>query len=350
MESYPSSIPATVQGQHDPGSLSARVKAFGQPSGRRSIFQLAATAALFFTAWAGMALSVNYAYWITLLLAVPAAGFLVRLFMIQHDCGHASFFKSRRANEITGHVIGAFTLTPFSYWRGVHAQHHAAAGNLDRRGAGDISTLTVREYLGLSRWARLGYRLYRHPLVLFGVGPAYLFILKHRLPFDLPLRKIGAWLSVLATNLAIVVMFVGLALLIGPLNLVKLQLPITLLASAIGVWLFFVQHQFDGVYWRRAVEWEAEHAALHGSSYYRLPKLLQWFTANIGVHHVHHLCSRIPNYRLQECLDRIPELKQIRAVTMLDSLRNSTLALWDEAAGKMIKFRDLKSGRYQNHA
>jgi omega-6 fatty acid desaturase (delta-12 desaturase) len=334
----------------DTRSLFGRVKAFARPDPKRGIFQLAITAAIFAALWVVMLLTMKYGYWITLLLAVPAAGFVLRFFMIQHDCGHSAFFKSRRANDILGHLIAPLTLTPYTYWRGAHAEHHATSGNLDLRGVGDVTTLTVREYLALSWWRRLGYRLYRHPLVLFGVGPVYLFVLKHRLPLDLPLRKVGAWLSVMATNIAIAVIFVGLAFLIGPINLIKLQLPITLLASAVGVWLFFIQHQFDGVYWRRSNEWQADHAALHGSSYYRLPKILQWFTANIGLHHIHHLCSRIPNYRLQECLDHFPELKQVRHVSVMESLRCSTLALWDEAANKLIKFSDLKHGRYQNHS
>jgi omega-6 fatty acid desaturase (delta-12 desaturase) len=350
VQGYPEPLPTPfLHSDHDIAALFARAKAFAIPDRYRGLSQLTTTAVAFAALWIGMLVSIKYGYWITLILAVPAAGFVVRFFMIQHDCGHASFFKSRRANNIVGHLIGPLTLTPYVYWQRVHAEHHATAGNLDRRGVGDVTTLTVREYLALSWWGRVGYRVYRHPFVLFGVGPIYLFLLKHRLPLDLPLRKVESWLSVLATNIAIAAAFVGLAMLIGPINVLKMQLPITLLASAIGVWLFFIQHQFDGVYWRRKHEWQASQAALSGSSYYRLPKILQWFTANIGLHHIHHLCSRIPNYRLQECLERIPELKQIRPVTILDSLRYSTLALWDEAADKMIKFRDLKRGRYQNH-
>ncbi len=346
----PGSTPTpSLQPSPDTRSIFARVKAFALPDRKRSIRQLVVTAGTFAALWLGMWLSLRYGYWITLLLAIPAAGFVVRFFMIQHDCGHGSFFQSRRANDIIGHLIGVLTLTPYSYWRGMHAEHHATSGNLDRRGAGDVTTLTVREYLALSWWGRVGYRIYRHPLVLFGLGPIYLFFVKHRLPLDLPLRKIKMWASVLATNVLIAAVLVGLAFLVGPINLLKMQLPITLLASAIGVWLFFIQHQFEGVYWRRENEWQADEAALIGSSYYRLPKVLQWFTASIGLHHVHHLCSRIPNYRLQECLDRVPELKQIPRITLMDSLRCTTLALWDEAAMKMVRFRDLKRGRYQNH-
>jgi omega-6 fatty acid desaturase (delta-12 desaturase) len=290
--------------------------------------------------WLGMWVSLGHGYWITLLLAVPAAGFLVRLFIIQHDCGHGSLFRSRFANDLTGRIIGVFTLTPYDYWRRTHAAHHATSGNLDRRGVGDISTLTVREYLALSRWRRLAYRLYRHPLVLFGVGPIYLFILKHRLPLDMPLRS-GIWRNLFATNAGIVALIAVLAILVGPLALLKLHLPIVLLAASAGIWLFHVQHQFEDSYWQRDATWNFHQAALQGSSYYRLPRLLQWLTASIGLHHVHHLCSRIPNYRLQECLDENPELHQVRRVTLLQSLRCARLSLWSEEAGRMIRFRDL---------
>jgi omega-6 fatty acid desaturase (delta-12 desaturase) len=274
-------------------------------------------------------------------MAVPAAGFLVRLFIIQHDCGHGSLFRSRQANDLTGRILGIFTLTPYDYWRRTHAAHHATSGNLDRRGIGDINTLTVREYLALSRWRRLVYRLYRHPLVLFGVGPIYLFILKHRLPLDMPLS--GVWRNLFATNLGIVALTAVLAVLVGPLALLKLHLPIVLLAASAGIWLFHVQHQFEDSYWQRDGSWSFHQAALQGSSYYHLPRLLQWLTASIGLHHIHHLCSRIPNYRLQECLDANPELHRVRRVTLLESLRCARLALWCEEAQRMIRFRDIKA-------
>jgi omega-6 fatty acid desaturase (delta-12 desaturase) len=317
------------------------LQAYGLPDARRSIVQLAVTAAALLLLWVAMWASLEYGYWITLLLAVPAAGFLLRLFVIQHDCGHGSLFRSRLANDLTGRVIGVFTLTPYDYWRRTHAAHHATSGNLDRRGIGDITTLTVREYLALSRWRRLGYRLYRHPLVLFGVGPIYLFILKHRLPLDMPLLRSGVWRNLLATNLGIVGLLTVLAMLIGPLDLLKLHLPIVLLAASAGIWLFHVQHQFEESYWQRDGTWSFYRAALEGSSYYRLPRLLQWLTASIGLHHIHHLCSRIPNYRLQECFDENPELRRARRVTLLGSLRCARLSLWNEETGRMIRFRDL---------
>ncbi len=311
------------------------------PHARRSIIQLLVTAAALVLSWLGMWVSLGYGYGITLLLAVPAAGFLLRLFVIQHDCGHGSLFRSRFANDLTGRIIGVFTLTPYDYWRRTHAAHHATSGNLDRRGIGDISTLTVREYLGLSRWRRLAYRLYRHPLVLFGVGPIYLFILKHRLPLDMPLLRSRVWCNLLLTNAGIVGLTVVLAMLVGPMDLLKLQVPIVLLAASAGIWLFHVQHQFEESYWQREETWSFHQAALQGSSYYCLPRLLQWFTASIGLHHIHHLCSRIPNYRLQECLHEIPELRQARRVTLIESLGCARLSLWNEDTGRMIRFRDL---------
>jgi omega-6 fatty acid desaturase (delta-12 desaturase) len=318
------------------------LKAYGMPNSKRSIQQLLVTAVAFALLWLGMWLSLEYGYWITLLLAVPAAGLLVRFFIIQHDCGHGSFFKSRRANNLVGRIIGVLTLTPYDYWRNAHATHHATSGNLDRRGVGDIDTLTVREYRALSPWRRFAYRLYRHPIVLFVIGPIYVFVLKQRLPFDLPLLKKDLWLSVMATNLAIVALTVTMAMMIGTVDLLKIQLPVTLLASSIGVWMFFVQHQYEDTHWHYDDDWDFHQAALDGSSYYKLPKVLQWFTASIGLHHIHHLCSRIPNYRLQECVDEIPELtQQARVLTVLESLKCARLSLWDEETGKMIRFRDL---------
>lgn len=311
----------------------------------RSIGQLLVTTVAFAALWLCMWLSLGYGYWLTLALAVPAAGLLMRLFVIQHDCGHGSFFASRLANDLAGRVIGVVTLTPYGYWRRAHAQHHATSGNLDRRGIGDITTMTVGEYAGLSRWRRLAYRIYRHPLVLFGIGPSYIFLVKHRLNFELPLFRRGIWISLLASNVAIIGVFVVMAILTGVQDLIMIQVPITMIASSMGVWLFFVQHQIEHAYWRREDQWSYHDAALSGSSYYDLPRILRWFTADIGLHHVHHLCSRIPNYRLQECMDRIPELQEATRMTLAQSLKCARLALWDEDAGRMITFQDLKIGR-----
>lgn len=295
--------------------------------------------------WAAMSLTVGHAYWATLALAVPAAAFLVRLFMIQHDCGHRSFFRSPRLNDLLGSAIGVLTLTPHGYWRKAHNMHHASSGNLDRRGIGDISLLTVREYLGLSRWRRLLYRVYRHPAVFLLIGPIYVFVVKYRLPLDLLRRHRGMLPGVLATNAAILLLGLGLGLWLGFAELAMVHLPIVLLSSLAGVWLFYVQHQFEHTYWRRDAEWDFHEAAIHGSSYYDLPQPLRWLTADIGIHHVHHLSSRIPNYRLAECLADHPELRQVSRIGLADSLRCLRLALWDEEAGRLVGFRALRADK-----
>jgi acyl-lipid omega-6 desaturase (Delta-12 desaturase) len=316
---------------------------YRSPNDARSIFEIAVTlvplAALWALAWA--ALHFGY-WWLSLLLAVPAAGFLVRLFMIQHDCGHGAFFRHRLANDWVGRVIGVLTLTPYDFWRRTHALHHASSGHLERRGIGDIDTLTVREYLARSFWGRLGYRLYRHPLVMFGIGPAYLFVLQQRLPVGL-FRGGGwqPWLSTMATNLAIAVVVAGLIRFIGVGPFLLVHLPIMLLAGSVGVWLFYVQHQFELTYWAHGGEWTLHEAALYGSSHYDLPGILRWFTANIGVHHVHHLCSRIPYYRLPRALRDYPELRGMSRLTLLQSFSCVRLVLWDESRRRLISFREM---------
>jgi omega-6 fatty acid desaturase (delta-12 desaturase) len=319
---------------------------YRKPNHGRSVAEVAITAlplvalwtAAWFTFWLGYA-------WATPLIAIPAAGFLVRLFMIQHDCGHGTFFSHRQANDWVGRVIGVLTLTPYDFWRRTHAIHHASAGNLDRRGIGDVDTLTVREYRALSRWGRLRYRLYRHPLVMFGFGPAYLFLLQHRLPIGLMRNGWQPWASTIATNLAIALIVAILVWFIGIKAFLLVHLPITLLAATGGVWLFYVQHQFERTTWARDDAWSLHEAALHGSSHYDLPTFLRWFTANIGVHHVHHLCSRIPYYRLPGVLRDHPELREIGRLTFLESLRCLCLVLWDEGQNRLVSFREVAASR-----
>jgi omega-6 fatty acid desaturase (delta-12 desaturase) len=275
-------------------------------------------------------------------LAIAAGGFLVRLFAIQHDCSHGAFFRHRLANDWIGRVAGVLTFTPYGVWRHAHATHHATTGNLDRRGLGDVDTLTVEEYRSRSFWGRLRYRLYRHPLVMFGIGPAYLFILQHRLPVGL--RGWRPWASTMTTNLVIASLVALMIWLIGLKAFLLVHLPIMLLAATAGVWLFYVQHQFEGgIYWERHSHWDPIKAALEGSSYYKLPKVLQWFSGNIGLHHIHHLRPGIPNYNLQRCQDETPALHAVKPLTLLESFRSLFLHLWDETDRKLVGFRVLRT-------
>jgi omega-6 fatty acid desaturase (delta-12 desaturase) len=313
----------------------------------RSVVELAITALPLVMLWiaAWFTLSIGHP-WASLLIAIPAAGFLLRLFMIQHDCGHGTFFAHRLANDWVGRVIGVFTLTPYDCWRRTHAMHHATTGNLDRRGTGDIDTLTVREYRNRSWWGRLKYRLYRHPLIMFGVGPAYLFLFQHRLPVGLMHKGWQPWASTMATNVAIALIIAALSWLIGIKAFLLVHLPPTLLAATAGVWLFYVQHQFEQTSWERGERWNLQDAALHGSSHYDLPPLLRWFTANIGIHHVHHLCSRIPYYRLSRVLRDYPELGEVGHVTLGQSFRLVRLVLWDEAQRRLVSFREFRAQNF----
>jgi omega-6 fatty acid desaturase (delta-12 desaturase) len=314
------------------------------PDPMRSAFELLATAVPFALLWALMRFSLDHSYWLCLLLALPAAGFLLRLFLIQHDCGHGSFFRRRRANDTIGRILGVLTLTPYDYWRRTHAIHHATMGNLDRRGTGDVDLITVAEYRGLPRWRRAAYRLSRNPLILLGLGPVYLFGLKHRLPVGLMRGGKAVWISAMATNLATAGVVVGMGALVGLESFLLIQLPITLLAASAGVWLFYIQHQFESTYWARQGEWSFHAGAMHGSTHYDLPAVLRWFTANIGIHHVHHLASTIPSYRLREVLADHPELRDVGRVTLRQSLKFFRLALWDEETRRLVAFRNQRSG------
>ncbi|MDH5590307.1 MAG: fatty acid desaturase, partial [Gemmatimonadota bacterium] len=268
-----------------------------------------------------------------------------RLFMIQHDCGHGSFFDSRRARDWVGRVIGVVLLTPYDYWRKTHAYHHAHAGDLDFRGFGDVDTLTVAEYLALPWYRRAYYRVYRNPVVLFTLGPIYQFLIKHRYPFDIPRSWKGAWRSVWWTNAAIAGVLVLAWATIGLRAFFLVQVPVTLVASALGIGLFYVQHQFEETYWHWHEEWDYYDASLHGSSYLALPRPLMWLTAWIGVHHVHHMSARIPNYRLQQVHDENPEFHQVTTVTLRDAVRLFRLSLWDDERRRLIGFRELKELR-----
>jgi acyl-lipid omega-6 desaturase (Delta-12 desaturase) len=332
-----SSTSSASQGEKAWLKLLARYK---QPNRGRSVFELAVTvlplAALWALSWAALSLG----WWWGLVLTIPAAGFLVRLFMIQHDCGHGAFFGQRDADDWTGRAISILTLTPYDCWRRAHAMHHATSGDLDQRGIGDIVTLTVAEYQARSAWGRFTYRFYRHPVVLFGLGPAWLFLIQQRLPFGLMRAGATPWISTMVTNLVIAALAVGLIWLIGIVPFLLVHVPIVLIASTAGVWLFYVQHQFEDTHWSEHSDWQFQQAALHGSSYYDLPVILRWFTANIGIHHVHHMSSKVPYYRLPEVLRDYPELKKIGRITLFDSFRGVKLTLWDEGRRKLVSFRE----------
>jgi omega-6 fatty acid desaturase (delta-12 desaturase) len=327
----------------DPKSLIAVVAGYRDPSPARSVFEMLVSIGPLALLWGAMLASLQVGYWLTLLLAIPAAGFVVRLFMIQHDCGHGAFFRKQAANNWVGRVLGILTLTPYDVWRRAHALHHATTGNLDRRGIGDIDTLTVREYQALSWLGRCGYRLYRHPLVMFGIGPAYLFFLKHRLPFGMMREGWRPWLSSLATNAAIALAAAGMMALVGVSQFLLIQIPVMVFAASIGVWLFYVQHQFENTVWAGEDAWDLHQAAFYGSSHYALPGVLRWFTANIGMHHIHHLCSRIPFYRLPQVLRDRPDLADVGRLSLLQSLRTVRLTLWDETQQRLISFRQLRN-------
>jgi omega-6 fatty acid desaturase (delta-12 desaturase) len=298
------------------------------------------TVVAFIGVWCLLWWSVTAGYVAGWALVIPAAGLVVRLFMIQHDCSHRAFFRSARANDWVGRVIGIVTLTPHDFWRYTHIQHHASSGNLDRSELGAITTLTVAEYRDLTPVQRLKYRLYRHPLVMLVVGPAYLFLLDHRLPLGCLRGGWMPWLSTMGTNAAIAVTGGLIMYLVGVGTFLAIQLPITVVAASIGVWLFYVQHQFEATYWERDPAWDQHEAALEGSSHLDLPRVLRWFTANIGIHHIHHLCSRVPFYRLPEVLRDHPELRDINRITMGQSLALIRLALWDEDSRRLISFRE----------
>jgi omega-6 fatty acid desaturase (delta-12 desaturase) len=318
---------------------------YQRPSHGRSILEILITAVPLLALWAFAVFAVGRGWWWGAALTLPAAAFLVRLFMIQHDCGHAAFFRSRHANEWTGRIIGVLTMTPYDYWRRTHAIHHATSGNLDRRTLGAVETLTVEEYRAKPWIKRMAYRLYRHPAVMFGLGPGYMFVLQHRLPIGMMKHK-GAWLSVAGNSLGIAVLIVAQLLLGGPHALWMVHLPIVLAAASIGVWLFYVQHQFEGAHWARNDNWDAQEAALHGSSHLVMPPVLRWFTANIGVHHVHHVGSKIPFYRLPQVLNDHPQLNEVGRVTLPQAFMAIRLSLWDEAKGRLISFREERRTRH----
>ena len=322
-------------------TLSERFKPFGADP-MRSLLQLATTATAFAALLALMAVLAPEYYWLSLLLAIPAAGLLVRLFIIQHDCGHGSFFGSRAANDALGRALSVMTLTPYGHWSQGHAAHHASTGNLDRRGRGDVDTWTVAEYKTAGPFKRLAYRLYRNPFVMVLIGAPLNFIVLQRLPLGRALRHRDARHSIMALNLALLVVFGSAFAIFGVWPVLGTYLPVMVIAAWVGNWLFYVQHQFEQTNWERDADWNFHVASLVGSSYFKLPAILQWFSGNIGLHHIHHLSSRVPNYHLQACLDAAPELDRVaKRITLRESLGCWRLALWDESSRSLVGFRDL---------
>ncbi len=313
---------------------------------RRAVWQLINTLVPYFALWALMFLSLKISYWLTLLLAIPTAGFMVRTFIIFHDCGHGSFLPSRKANDIVGIITGILTFTPWARWWRDHAIHHATAGDLDRRGVGDVYTMTVQEYLQAPWWKKIGYRLMRHPFNMFIIGAPIVFGIVQRFYTRGTGKREKA--SVWWTNLALVVLIGGLIWLVGWKAYLMVQIPVFWLGTATGVWLFYMQHQFEDVYWERHDNWDFFEAGLKGCSYFKLPKILQWFTGNIGFHHIHHLSARIPNYKLEACFRENPILQNPHTLTLRSSLKSLRLRLYDEEQKKLVGWEALK--RYRQTA
>ena len=345
----PTEPAASLAGTGQKRSLRDILAAHQAPMLGRSLGQLASTFLPFFGLIAAMYALRGVSVWITLALAIPAAGLIVRIFIIQHDCGHGAFFRGRAANAWLGRFCGLITMTPFANWRRHHANHHAVWNNLDKRSVGtDIysNCLTVAEYQAMSPPGRWWSRAVRHPLIAHLLLPPVVFMLLYRVPLDTPLGWRREWLSVLWTDVGLAGMFTTLVLLLGVGPVALVQLPTMALAAIIGVWIFSVQHRFEHSVWARQRDWSPNVAALEGSSYLRLPRVLQWFSSNIGFHHIHHLMPRVPNYRLEECHRACEAVApQTAPLTLLKALRGWGYALWDEDSGRMVRFSDLRAKR-----
>lgn len=328
----------------------AALAKYRQPSTVRSLFELTLTLGLLLVLLAAALWSMRASIALTVVFGILASGPLVRLFMIQHDCSHGAFFKSKRANNWTGRIIGVLTLTPYDVWKQSHLIHHSTHGNLDRRGIGDIMTLTVEEYNTRSFLGRLAYRLYRHPLILFGVGPVFIFLFHHRLPIGFLKGGAKYWVSAIGTNIAIAALLIFGGATMGWGHVLLVFLLVTMPAAVMGVWLFYVQHQFEQTVWDPNETWQLHTAALYGSSYYALPQPLRWMTANIGIHHVHHLNSRVPFYRLRQVLREHPKLAAIGRMTLSESFKTTKLKLWDPIERRLVPFDVAHRARDASHA
>jgi acyl-lipid omega-6 desaturase (Delta-12 desaturase) len=319
------------------------VSEFQRPSLIRSTWQILNSVGIYLVIWYLMYLSLGVSYWLTIPLAIAAGGFLVRVFIIFHDCAHGSFFRSRKANDILGFITGVLTFTPYHQWRWEHTVHHAHAGDLDSRGMGDIWTMTVQEYLAASRWTKFRYRLARNPVVLFVLAPTFLFLVLQRFPLAKASKKIRR--SLHYTNLCVFALIAVLIWVFGLQAYLGIQFIVVLVGATSGIWLFYVQHQFEGVSWERGENWDFTEAALKGSSFYRLPRILQWFSGNIGFHHIHHLSPRIPNYNLESCHKADPLFQSVQSISLLSSLKSLAFRLWDEESRKLVGFRHLNTKR-----
>lgn len=323
---------------------SRKLAPFTGAENRRGAFETVLTLVLLAAFWLTAYAASQWSWWLAMPFAFVAGLMLVRVFVIQHDCGHGALFSTAKLNDRVGRMLGVLTLTPYAYWRHNHNLHHASSGNLDKRGIGDIETLTVEEYRSRGFWGRLAYRAYRSPLVLFAIGPAFVFLIKQRLPFG-HMDRPGAWVSVLGTNAGIAALAVFIILVFGWKTLVFIHLPASLVGASIGVWLFYIQHQFASTFWEHAPAWERETAALEGSSFYDLPKPLMWVTGNIGIHHVHHLAARIPFWRLPQVLAAFPKFRETGRLNLRESLYCVKLTLWDERSSRLISFADFRNLR-----
>jgi omega-6 fatty acid desaturase (delta-12 desaturase) len=326
----------------DQGHWRSALTPYARPHLGRSLIDVATSVVPYLALWVLMYLALDVSYLLVVILTVPAAGFLVRTYIVFHDCAHGSFLPSRRANAWLGAILGLMTFTPFAKWRHEHAVHHGTAGDLDRRGVGDVHTLTVAEYRALSPRRRLGYRLFRNPLVMFGIGPIYAILIAPRLVSRGSRQRLRR--SVIATNIALAVVVGTMCWLVGWRDYLLVQMPAVLLAGTVGVWLFYVQHQFEDTYWQSNHDWSYADAALRGSSYLKLPRVLQFFTGNIGLHHVHHLSTRIPNYNLQRAHEEIEVFHSVPTLSLWDGLRAVRLKLWDEATGRLVTFAEARTG------
>ena len=329
----------------DPQQWKEIVLRFQQPSLGRALWQIVNTFGSYALLWYFMYLSLSVSWWLTVPLAILAGAILIRVFIIFHDCGHGSYFKSRTANDVVGLICGLLTFTPYYHWRWEHSIHHATAGDLDRRNVGDIWTMTVQEYLEASRWKRFAYRLARNPFVLFGLAPLFLFLVLQRIPAakaNPRERESVQWM-----NLSLLLMATGLVWTFGLQAYLVIQLTVLMVAGGAGVWMFYIQHQFEDVYWERGENWDYTAAALQGSSFYKLPRVLQWFSGNIGFHHIHHLSPRIPNYNLQRCHDADPLFQKVKPITLIASLKSFNLRLWDEQRKKLVGFQHVRNLKRQ---